>query len=118
MSLPKPGAPVRGSRSGRPVMALLDLLGKRWVLRIIWEMRDTSLTFRELRDRCDAMSPTVLNQRLRELRDADIVMLAETGGYALTQSGAQLLEALAPLQRWANGWQKRLAGDESVESDA
>lgn len=114
MPLPKPGTPVRGSRSGRPIMALLDLLGKRWALRIIWELRDVSLTFRELRDGCDEMSPTVLNQRLRELRDADIVMLAETGGYALTQSGTQLLEALMPLQRWANGWQKRLSGKESV----
>ena len=27
---PKPGRPVRGSRSGVPVMALLDLLGRRW----------------------------------------------------------------------------------------
>lgn len=117
MGLSKPGEPVRGSRTGRPVMALLDLLGKRWVLRIIWELRDTSLTFRELRERCDAMSPTVLNQRLRELRDTDIVALAETGGYALTQSGGQLLEALMPLQRWANGWQKRLSGKESVAPD-
>lgn len=117
MTLPKPGAPVRGSRSGRPIMALLDLLGKRWVLRIVWELRGTSLTFRELRECCDAMSPTVLNQRLRDLRDAEIVMLAETGGYVLTQSGAQLLEDLMPLQRWANGWQKRLSGKESVEPD-
>ena len=117
MSLSKPGVPVRGSRTGRPIMALLDLLGKRWVLRIIWELRDTSLTFRELRDRCDAMSPTVLNQRLRELRDTDIVELAETGGYALTQSGTQLLEALTPLQRWAGGWQKRMSGRESIETD-
>jgi DNA-binding HxlR family transcriptional regulator len=117
VSLSKPGVPVRGSRTGRPIMALLDLLGKRWVLRIIWELRDTSLTFRELRDRCDAMSPTVLNQRLRELRDTDIVELAETGGYALTQSGAQLLEALTPLQRWAGGWQKRMSGKESAAPD-
>lgn len=118
MNLSKPGLPVRGSRTGRPIMTLLDLLGKRWVLRIIWELRDTALTFRELRDRCDSMSPTVLNQRLRELRDTDIVVLAETGGYELTQSGTQLLEALMPLQRWANGWQKRLSGKEAVAPDA
>jgi DNA-binding HxlR family transcriptional regulator len=117
MALPKPGAPVRGSRTGRPIMALLDLLGKRWVLRIIWELRDTSLTFRELRDRCDAMSPTVLNQRLRELREADIVLLAETGGFALSKSGKQLLAALTPLQRWAEGWQKKLSARDAAETD-
>ena len=109
MALPKPGAPVRGSRTGRPIMALLDLLGRRWLLRILWELRDASLTFRELRERCDAMSPTVLNQRLRELREADIVMLEEPYGYALSKQGRKLLEALMPLQKWSEQWQKRLA---------
>jgi len=37
---PRPGRPVRGSRTGRPIMALLDLLGRRWVLRILWELRE------------------------------------------------------------------------------
>jgi DNA-binding HxlR family transcriptional regulator len=109
MAVPKPGMPVRGSRTGRPIMALLDLLGRRWVLRILWELRETSLTFRELRERCDAMSPTVLNQRLRELRDANIVVLEDPSGFALSKQGRQLLEALMPLQRWSEQWQKKLA---------
>lgn len=113
MALPKPGLPARGSRTGRPIMALLDLLGRRWVLRILWELRDETLTFRELREHCDDMSPTVLNQRLRELRDTDIVMLEDPHGYALTRSGRQLLEALMPLQRWSEQWQKRMAAKES-----
>lgn len=112
MASPKQDASVKGSRTGRPVMALLDLLGRRWVLRILWELRETSLTFRELRERCDAMSPTVLNQRLRELRDADIVVLQEPYGYALTRQGKRLLEAFTPLQRWAERWQKKLAEKE------
>jgi DNA-binding HxlR family transcriptional regulator len=40
---------VRGSRSGRPIMVLLDLLGRRWSLRILWELRDNALTARALR---------------------------------------------------------------------
>lgn len=112
MRLPKPGEPVRGSRSGRPVMALLDLLGRRWMLRILWELRDASLTFRELREHCDAMSPTVLNQRLRELREAGIVVLEEPAGYALSSSGRRLLEALLPLHQWAEHWQKQLNAEE------
>jgi len=108
MALPKPGTPVRGSRTGRPIMALLDLLGRRWVMRIIWELRETPLTFRELRDRCDAMSPTVLNQRLRELRETDIIELPESGGYTLSQSGKKLLEAMMPLLHWSDGWHKKL----------
>ena len=116
MALTKPGAPVRRSKTGRPIMALLDLLGRRWVLRILWELRDAALTFRELRERCDAMSPTVLNQRLRELREAEIVVLEEPYGYTLSKQGRQLLDALMPLQRWSGQWQKKLAARADQES--
>jgi DNA-binding HxlR family transcriptional regulator len=68
-----------------------------------------ALNFRELRARCDAVSPTVLNQRLHDLRAAGIVELEESAGYVLTRSGGQLLEALWPLQKWAQQWQRRVA---------
>ena len=85
-------------------MVALDLLGRRWALRVLWELRDGSpATFRELRDRCDQMSTSVLNQRLRELREAGIVE-AVAGGYELTKWGTELLEALAPLNAWAKRW--------------
>ena len=55
-------------------MAALDLLGRRWTLRVLWELRDGSAaSFRELRERCDTMSTSVLNQRLTELREAGLV---------------------------------------------
>lgn len=108
MATPKPGAPVRGSRTGRPIMALLDLLGRRWVMRIIWELRALPLTFRELRERCDDMSPTVLNQRLHDLREAGIIESAEEGGYALSTLGAGLLESMGPLLHWSEKWQRAL----------
>ncbi len=104
---PKPGKPVRGSRTGRPIMALLDLLGRRWTLRIIWELRDQPLRFRGLREKCDDLSPTILNQRLRELREADIVALGDQG-YALTDRGRDLFAALAPLHRWAEHWSREV----------
>ena len=54
-------------------MALLDLLGRRWSLRVIWELRDGPLSFRETQARCGAISSSVLNDRLAELRAAGIV---------------------------------------------
>ena len=87
--LPDPDERVRGSRSGRPIMAALDLLGRRWALRVVWELRDGALTFRELRTRCDDVSPTVLNQRLAELREAGIVAHGEGEGYAFTAVGVR-----------------------------
>lgn len=87
-------------------MAVLDLLGRRWALRILWELRSTSLTFRELRERCDGMSPSVLNQRLRELREAGVVQLG-AAGYGLTREGTSLIAALAPIDDWAKRWARR-----------
>jgi DNA-binding HxlR family transcriptional regulator len=87
-------------------MALLDLLGRRWALRVIWELRDEALTFRALRDRCDSMSTSVLNQRLSELREAGILELTD-GGYRLTGEGRALLRDLQPLKRWAQRWARR-----------
>jgi DNA-binding HxlR family transcriptional regulator len=106
-SVPKPGKPVRGSKTGRPIMALFELLGRRWALRIIWELRDGSLRFRALREKCGGVSPTILNQRLRELREAAIVTL-EDEGYSLTEQGWDLFAALAPLSRWAERWKERM----------
>ena len=101
---PRPGRPVRGSKTGRPIMALLDLLGRRWALRIIWELRETRLTFRALRDACGGMSPTVLNQRLKELRENHLVDLVESDGYGLTPLGHELRQALRPLVEWSDRW--------------
>lgn len=113
MTVPKPGRPVRGSDTGRPIMAVLDLLGRRWVLRIIWELRDTPLTFRQLRERCDGMSPTVLNGRLHELRETLLIDIAEPGGYTLSQTGNSLLAAMMPLLRWSDEWQSLLMAAQS-----
>src|ERR1700750_2763687 len=94
---------VRGSRPGRPVMALLDLLGRRWTLRIVWELReDRALTSRALRTACDEASPTVLNARLKELREGGLVDLGEAGGYALTPLGKELAAHVMPLHWFAD----------------
>jgi DNA-binding HxlR family transcriptional regulator len=102
---PLPGRSVRGSKTGRPLMAAFDLLGRRWTLRVMWELRENAATFRELRERCDDVSPAVLNTRTAELREAGLLELSEQG-YRTTELGASLLGALAPLDAWAARWAK------------
>ena len=103
-------AAVRGSRSGRPIMALLDLLGRRWSLRIVWELRDDrSLTSRALRMACDDASPTVLQTRLSELREAQLVELSPGDGYRLTAMGKQLYDSFLPLHQFAERWSRHKA---------
>jgi DNA-binding HxlR family transcriptional regulator len=90
-------------------MALLDLLGRRWALRVLWELRDgSSLTFRQLQQRCGGVSSSVLADRLRELGEADLVENAGEG-YLLTEQGRTLRESLAQLDDWASGWRPKAA---------
>ena len=95
---------VRGSRTGRPVMALLDLLGRRWCLRVLWELREGPQSFRALRARCEDVSPSVLNARLRELREAGLLEQREGEGYVLTRSAEELGDLLLPLDAWSKRW--------------
>lgn len=83
-------------------MALLDLLGRRGALRILWELREKNLTFRALLAAAES-NPSGLNTRLKELREAGIVDLA-ADGYVLTATGKALLDCLLPLHHWAERW--------------
>ena len=99
---------VRGSKTGRPIMALLDLLGRRWVLRIVWELRDEPRRFRDLQAAVGGASPTIVNARLADLRQAKLVELDEEVGYRLTALGRELLELFLPLHVWSENWAKRV----------
>ncbi|MBO9643012.1 MAG: helix-turn-helix transcriptional regulator [Pseudacidovorax sp.] len=106
MSIPTIGKSVRGSRTGRPIMVALDLLGRRTALRVLWELRgDRQVTFRGLQEACETNS-RLLSTRLAELKEAGLVE-HEPGGYRLSEEGRRLSEALAPLSRWADGWAAR-----------
>jgi DNA-binding HxlR family transcriptional regulator len=107
----KPKRAVRGSTSGRPIMALLDLLGRRWTLRILWELREQALTSRALREACDHASPTVLQARLVDLRQAGFVELHPLSGYRLTETGKELFGTFLPLHCFAERWSKGLKTD-------
>ncbi len=85
-------------------MAALDLLGRRWALRVLWELRHGPVGARALRDLCDGMSPSVLYQRLRELTGAGLVVQTDDQRYELTELGRDLGAALQPLDRWARRW--------------
>lgn len=89
--------------------ALAELLGRRASLRVIWELRGGPLRFRPLQAACDGLSPSTLNQRLSELRDARLVELDEGVGYTLTLMGQDVVVRLMPLAAWAEPWSHRRA---------
>ena len=88
-------------------MAALDLLGRRWSLRVLWELRHGPTGARALLERCGATSSSVLYDRLRELLDARLIEQDEHGAYRLTDLGDDLAAALEPLDAWAKRWANR-----------
>jgi DNA-binding HxlR family transcriptional regulator len=88
-------------------MAVLDLLGRRWSLRVLWELRAGPVpTFRALQAACGGISSSVLTARLAELTEAGIIRRDEDG-YVLTKEGQSLMSSLDGLNSWAVRWAKR-----------
>ena len=96
----------RDSVTGKPLAELFELLGRRWTLRILWELRDRTLAFNDLRRAVGGMSQSVLVTRLTELFGAGLVDDV-SGGYRLTVRGESLVDELAPLREWASQWGAR-----------
>jgi len=107
MTIPLPGTQVRGSKTGKPIMALLDLLGRTWALGIIWNLQRGPATFRELQQRCEKISPTLLNTRLKELKALKLIESKESG-YQLSHQGMELFDIIAPLGSWSSQWGETL----------
>lgn len=99
--------PPAATLQPRPIMIALELLGRRTVLRILWELRDKALNFRGLQEACGTNS-RLLNMRLQELRQAGIVDHDETG-YHLTRQGRRLRDVLLPLNDWSRQWAREIS---------
>lgn len=80
--------------------AALELLGRRWAMRLVWELRREVLSFSELRSET-GISPSVLSARLRELSEAGVIERNEARRYRVTASGRELARLLFELNRWA-----------------
>jgi DNA-binding HxlR family transcriptional regulator len=106
--MPKIDRPARGSKTGRPIMVLLDLLGRRMALRVIWELHlaNEPLTFRGIQAAAGT-NPGVLNARVKELREAQLVERAATG-YRLTPLGRSLVAVFLPIAEWSAHWGAKL----------
>lgn len=93
------------------IYAAMDLLGQRWVLRVIWELEPGPLGFLELRRRMGNCSSSVLADRLNALSEAGIVEKLPDRAYELTaHRGGHLGAALEGLWQWADANAEALTG--------
>jgi DNA-binding HxlR family transcriptional regulator len=84
----------------RPVIDTLEMLGRRWALRLVWELRRDALGFSQLRART-GISSSVLADRLRDLDAGGVVERDEGRRYRLSAAGRELARVLYDLNRWA-----------------
>lgn len=107
MTTPLPGSAVRGSKTGKPIMALFDLLGRTWALGVLWHLSHQTATYSELQKYCENISPTLLSTRLKEL-SAAMLIEKTLSGYRLTDLGQELFRLISPMGEWSLTWQKSL----------
>jgi len=92
-------------------------MGRRWALGIVWNLGDGPRAFRELQELCGSISPSILNSRLKDLREAEIVVRT-LEGYELTPRGAKLRGHLKPLAEWSAEWSEKVFGYKKPTSRA
>ncbi|MCM6773553.1 helix-turn-helix transcriptional regulator [Nocardia sp. CDC159] len=90
------------SRSARH--AAMELLGQRWMLRVVWELEPGALGFLELRRRMGNCSSSMLSARLHTLQDAGLAVKRPDKSHELTPAGMELARALRPLWAWSDDW--------------
>lgn len=88
-------------------MQVLDLFGKKWILRLMWELQIDVRGFRELRRICDDIPPTTLSKRLKELEHAGLVYKNEQDKWQISELGKSLEPTLTKLNHWANEWSEK-----------
>ena len=103
-SVPRPGRPVRGSDSGRPLMAALDLLGRRWALRILWSFATVPSALGHCANGARTCLPACSTNGSQSSTPPASSRQNDAKHYELTEIGRALGKALAPLDRWAQRW--------------
>lgn len=92
-----------------PIEALSNILGKKWVAAIIWELQHNKMRFGELQRSVNGCSKKVLVQQLDLLIENDIIIndkkvsnnIVEST-YYLSKSGISLIPIMQNMIYWSN----------------
>ncbi|MBX5465746.1 MAG: helix-turn-helix transcriptional regulator [Clostridia bacterium] len=88
-----------------------EVVGRRWVVEILWSLHEQPLRFMQIRRRIPGLSDRLLSQRLQELeREGLVERRVDTSSrpvrvaYTLTRWGRGLEAVLRDLHDWAHEW--------------
>jgi DNA-binding HxlR family transcriptional regulator len=90
-----------------PVREVLDRIGDKWSVLVVFHLSQGTLRFSELRRRIDRISHRMLTATLRGLERDGLVSRTQYPTipprveYALTSMGETLLDPIQALERWA-----------------
>lgn len=88
----------------------MDIVGGKWKMVILWQLRKTTLRFSELKRLLEGITQKMLTQQLRELEDAGLVIrtvypvVPPKVEYRLSEEGAQLIPVLDVLCDWSSAY--------------
>ncbi len=108
-------------RSACPVANTLDIVGDKWTLLIIRDMRYGKRTYGELADSPEGIPTNILADRLKRLESADIILRTAYQerparyAYTLTKKGEDLGELLLALVNWGK---KHIPGTKTLKEFA
>lgn len=94
-------------RSGCPLASALDVVGDKWSLIIIRDMFIERSTFKEFLAGPEGIASNILSQRLKWLREQDIIDFAYKKGnqkvkyYYLTDKGIDLYPCMYEIMAWS-----------------
>lgn len=106
------GAPLIEEDDCQRVLAVMDVIGRRWSSGVLLALGQGAERFTEIQGRVNGLSARLLAVRLRELEAAGLVDRVVTPStpvsvrYALTARGRELLVAFQPLARYAQRWEE------------
>ena len=104
-----------------PIAKALEVLGERWTLLVIRELFLGAERFSELEQGLPNISPTMLNRRLKELEQCNIVTKHRNPNqrgyrYKLTKAGTELDAVLNPLGQWGMKWARGQMKDDELQT--
>ncbi len=98
----------------RPIRQVLERVGDKWSLLIIYQLSRGKLRYNELRRAISGISQRMLTYSLRELERDGLVLrtvipsVPPAVNYELTELGSSLLQPVEGLVNWALAHQERM----------